>query len=88
MYILGIVGDIFFKRADLGVAPLTLNPSRAAYIGHLQPIGNTNGCLVIDIYKKPNCIKVARYFSFFHTLWQTVVNLGPTWPSDVCVAKT
>ena len=42
LYILGIVGDIFFKRADLGVASLTLNPSRAAYIGHLQPIGKKN----------------------------------------------
>ena len=25
---------------------------------------------------------------FFHTLWQTVLNLGPAWLADVCAAKT
>ena len=24
---------------------------------------------------------------FFHTLWQTVLNLGPAWLADVCAAK-
>ena len=25
---------------------------------------------------------------FFHTLWRILFNLRPTWPTDVCVAKT
>ena len=23
---------------------------------------------------------------FFHTLWRTILNLGPAWPADVCTA--
>ena len=25
---------------------------------------------------------------FFHTLWQTVLNLGSAWPAEICAAKT
>ena len=34
----GIVGDIFFKRADLAVAPLTIAVERAKFIDFLPPI--------------------------------------------------
>ena len=40
---------------------------------------------------KNNITKVARSILkclFFHTLWWTVLNLGPAWPADVCAAKT
>ena len=36
--ILGIVGDVFFKRAHLAVAPLTLNIQRATYVNFLPPL--------------------------------------------------
>ena len=38
----GMVGDLFFKRADLVMAPLTLIPKRAKYIDYLLPIQPLN----------------------------------------------
>ena len=40
---------------------------------------------------KNNITKVGRSILkclFFHTLWRTVLNLGPAWPADVCAPKT
>ena len=34
----GMVGDIYFKRADLAVAPLTITFERAKFINFLPPI--------------------------------------------------
>ena len=34
----GIIGDIFFKRADLAVAPLTISFERAEFINFLPPL--------------------------------------------------
>ena len=38
----GMVGDLFFNRADLVVAPLTLTPQRAKYIDYLLPLQPLN----------------------------------------------
>ena len=45
----GIVGDIFFERADIAVAPLAILFKRSLYIDYLPPVSQYNAAIYIPL---------------------------------------
>ena len=75
---IGMIGDIFFKRADIALAPFTMTIERASFVDYLPPIKPTIVGMYIPITN--------RYIFDFETyltpfsliLWMTVAFTGVT----------
>ena len=61
----GMVGDLFFNRADLVVASLTINPERGKYIDYLLPLEPQKIGLYIPMESSKGDFDYDIYFSPF-----------------------
>ena len=61
----GIVGDIFFKRADIAVAPLAVVLKRGLYIDYLPPIQLYKSALYTPALDASESIDLKLFFSPF-----------------------
>lgn len=68
----GLIGEIVYERADLIVAPLTINPERAEFIEFSKPF-KYQGITILE--KKPSRSSTLVSFlqPFSNTLWILVM---------------
>ena len=77
----GIVGDIFFGRADLIVAPVTLYLRRALYIDYLPPLTQKNIGLYISSVKSKEALNFYAFIKPFR--YSSIVYLPTRFQNDI-----
>ena len=72
----GIIGDIFFKRADIALAPLYVTIDRSLYVDYLPPLQPYNTELYIPI-SNTESIDFGTYLApFTSCLWIIITLMG------------
>ena len=75
---IGTIGDIFFKRIDIGVAPFAIQIERALYVDYLPPLQH-GFCGIYVPFKNKESIAFETYLApFTPFLWITLSVTGVT----------
>ena len=69
----GMIGDIFFKRAEIGIAPFTMIIDRAIFVDYLPPIKAMTFGMYIPIMNAENVDFQTYLTPFSLLLWITLV---------------
>ena len=72
----GIVGDLFFKRADIAVAPLHIKIDRALFIDYLPPVKTYSAEIYIPNLNAESIEFETFLAPFTHYLWITLCLSG------------
>ena len=73
----GIIGDVFFERADICVAATSIHINRARFIDYLPPLQSKLTEIYISTSNTEMSIDFHTYITpFTHDLWMTLVIVG------------
>ena len=75
---IGTIGDIFFKRVDIGVAPFAIQIERALYVDYLPPLQQGFCGIYIPIKNKESIAFETYLAPFTPFLWITLAFTGVT----------